>query len=432
MQASGETEAVANPTGGDVVVVVSPGEQWTVVGGSETAFGGLRGSQQMEAVTASANGLVAVGADDASGDLDAAVWRSRDGVEWSRVDAGNPALAGDGRQVMTDVVAGGPGFIAVGSGTNPAVSSEVEGVGFVEAVVWTSADGETWTRGSKAQSLTADDPCLLEEPATSMSAVAAGGPGFVAVGTRNCRAHQHAAVWTSTDGLTWEMAPPDREAALGPGDQIMRDIVERDGTLVAVGQATEGNAFSVPAAWASTDGITWTRAPDPPLLDGTTKGTLYAVTATETGFVAVGVTAADPSQTFLNAGHALERSNSIFVLASQSMDAAVWLSADGLSWAPVDETTGLFTESEAQGMLDVSVAYGGLVAVGFTGVLADRDAAVWLSEDGTEWRKTDDAAEFARAGVQQASGVIEGGQGLVSVGFGGSLLGFDAAVWTSP
>jgi hypothetical protein len=40
----------------------------------------------------------------------------------------------------------------------------------------------------------------------SIVAVVAGGPSFVAVGTRN---QNDAATWTSADGTEWEPVPPD-------------------------------------------------------------------------------------------------------------------------------------------------------------------------------------------------------------------------------
>jgi hypothetical protein len=81
----------------------------------------------------------------------------------------------------------------------------------------------------------------------------------------------------------------------------------------------------------------------------------------------------------------------------------------------------------------------GLVAVGWDGLFADRDAAVWTSTDGITWsRVAHDAAVFGAADSQVMLSVTGGGPGLVAVGgelvaVGGDLSGgdADAAVWVA-
>lgn len=117
-------------------------------------------------------------------------------------------------------------------------------------------------------------------------------------------------------------------------------------------------------------------------------------------------------------------------------DAAVWLSADGLTWERVtsDAFAGdmnQFGSSDGeQWMSDVVVGPQGLVAVGGD---SQTGAAVWTSPDGRNWsRLPDDPAVFG-VGGQAASAtnwmqaVITGGPGLVAVG----TVGNAGTVWAS-
>jgi len=87
--------------------------------------------------------------------------------------------------------------------------------------------------------------------------VIAGGPGLVAVGDASMDASDSwmAAVWTSTDGVTWSRVPPQPEVLGGPDvPQAMFSVATGGPGLVAAGESSQG-----PAVWTSTDGITWSR-----------------------------------------------------------------------------------------------------------------------------------------------------------------------------
>ena len=79
-----------------------------------------------------------------------------------------------------------------------------------------------------------------------MLAVAAGGPGFVAVGT----GADGAAAWTSTDGLTWTAVAdgPDLKGA------TMDAVTTTSNGFEAAGYDSDGARL-----WSSTDGSTWSR-----------------------------------------------------------------------------------------------------------------------------------------------------------------------------
>ncbi len=115
-----------------------------------------------------------------------------------------------------------------------------------------------------------------------------GGLGLVAVGTN--LASDHALAWLSSDGASWTLAP-DQESLTYHGLKItMADVVGGpDGTLVAVGWFLFGQQFGQGTSWTSPDGTTWTRAPD---LAAYGQGEPGAVIADGSRFVAVGTVGA--------------------------------------------------------------------------------------------------------------------------------------------
>ena len=64
-----------------------------------------------------------------------------------------------------------------------------------------------------------------------------------------------AAVWTSTDGVTWSRVPPQPEILGGPDYQAMDTVYVGGPGLVAVGESSPQRL----TVWTSTDGTTWFR-----------------------------------------------------------------------------------------------------------------------------------------------------------------------------
>jgi hypothetical protein len=383
--------------------------QWSRVAHDEAVFGGVR-SQVMTSVVAGGPGLVAVGHDglwdenprDWYPDPSAAVWTSEDGIVWSRVPHDEEIFGG---AVMNDVTLGGPGLVAVGwSDSN--------------AAVWTSVDGLTWSR--------VHDDSLRTGHA--MNSVVVGGPGLVAVGREGGAA---AAVWTSVDGLTWTRVPHDREifgspTALGFG---MISVTAGGPGLVAVGAWPEAPRISA-KVWTSVDGLTWTRVPDDEAgFDGVHVP--LSVTAGGPGLVAVGLDGAG---------------------------AGVWTSVDGFHWVQVPDDEAIFSatygsdsapdsrvyqpppEGAGLAMNDVIAVGDGLVAVGgptynYRGPRdGDLGAAVWTSPDGITWsRVPHDTAVFGGTGENSIWSVTTAGSNLVAVGSHQHSIEIDAnaAVWVA-
>jgi hypothetical protein len=141
-----------------------------------------------------------------------------------------------------------------------------------EAAVWTSADGVTWSR------VPHDEEVFGGEEHATMTGVTAHGTGMVAIGEVQTDGIRGAAVWTSTDGITWSRLPNDK--ALFP-DASMVDVTAVGSLLVAVGES--GSAVAV---WTSVDGIEWSRVVHDEA--NSSRSSLWGVTATDAGLVAVG------------------------------------------------------------------------------------------------------------------------------------------------
>ncbi len=336
--------------------------QWTRV----EAGASLDGSGQQE-ILALANvpedRAVAVGR---SGDA-AAVWMF-DGSSWSPGDVGGE------RGVMWDVVSAGDELIAVGSRGS-------------DAAFWLRS-GDGW------QSASCDDGCGGPGQQRAYAAIARRDGSFVAVG--NDRGHDgkfDAAVWVSRDGgESWERAAADDTDLAGANSQVMKDVVELDGQLVAVGRDVDDAAV-----WTSLGGSDWSPVSDPDLGAPTRSLEMNSMATVGTRIVAVG----------------REQQGN-------RTAAAAWFVDPGSTWRRAGGDFAL----RGQQMRAVAAAPSELVAVGFDeGKIA---AAVWRSEDGETWTRISSSA-FA-GDVVEMNGVARMAKGTL---FGGGSEGEDAALWES-
>ncbi len=298
-------------------------------------------------------------------------------------------LGGAGTQDMRGVVGWGGGLVAVGG------DDSGEGVDGVDAAVWVSADGASWVRVDQA-ALAAPDFQALE-------AVAEWDGGLVAVGSDR----GHGVVWVSPDGASWTRI---NDPAFGPMPDDTKDIYRNmygvarwGGGLVVVG--IEGSRDDLDAAvWMSVDGLSWVRVDDP-ALGGDGDQTMDSVVAWEGGLAAVGTQ-----------GH------------GDDLDAAVWVSADGLSWVRVEDPA--LGGDGGQQLGDVVAWEGGLVAVGGDDSGPDADGVVWVSADGLSWTRVEHPA-LGGVDNQYIAGVAVWNGGLVAVGLHNSDGAWDGAVWMS-
>ena len=171
-------------------------------------------------------GLVAVGSDTVTGDSDAAIWTSTDGLEWERVGQ-EAVLGGPGEQELRDVVAFGDGLIAVGRDNS-------RGAG-TDAAIWFTHDGLNWARRD-AGSLGGDGDQALDRIIELPGDTA--GAALVVAGSDGAGGTDDAAVWLSEDGATWTRERHDVFA--GPGEQRIHSLFATGGRLYAVGRGGSG------------------------------------------------------------------------------------------------------------------------------------------------------------------------------------------------
>jgi hypothetical protein len=141
---------------------------WSPGDAEDGSFGGP-GSQQAYGCAASEDGFIVVGSDDRSGDSDARIWTSEDGVAWTRVESG--MLGGAGDQWASAVVAipedQGGGWLVGGTDT-------VAGDG--DVALWRlHADGELSRRDR-------GEPELSGAGEQSVNAMAVDGDRVLIVG----------------------------------------------------------------------------------------------------------------------------------------------------------------------------------------------------------------------------------------------------------
>jgi len=298
-------------------------------------------------------GLVAVGTISIAGHDSVVLWSSPDGLSWTRapadpvlLDSTSGRLAQRGNQLVLDafscvtggtycgtskllvsvagspwhtatginsdwsyqaVVAGGPGFVAAGTGQ--------DSLDNVTGVFATSVDGLHWSEVAPTATMAG----------ATIGGLAAGPTGLVAVGQLGGQP----AVWASPDGLTWTRV----SFANAPAGGIVTDVARAGSQWVAV-----GNRAGQATAWTSNDGASWQGDPPSSGLEGTVVRRIVAIGS---GFVALG--------------------------ESTPGNGAAWQSADGTSWTQLD-TGAMFNSGEvsAVGAVGGRVALFGVGASGQT------------------------------------------------------------------
>jgi hypothetical protein len=157
-------------------------------------------------------------------------------LQLTRVE-GIPAAFGQ----LADVIPGGPGFIAVGSGM-----SDPEG--WPEGMILTSTDGFVWDRVP-----------LPPDASIELVDVTEWAGGYAALGWGASMGE--VAVWSSSDGIDWQQASLPVPASVFEAYPIT--ITGTEEGLLAVGcnqMSAHGECGGAPVAWTSSDGITWDRS----------------------------------------------------------------------------------------------------------------------------------------------------------------------------
>ena len=194
-------------------------------GGAAGAVADAGGSSQMLAVTATADGFLAVGSHGSR----PAAWTTPDGRTWSQADL--PLPAGATGAVLEHVAADGRIVVAVGVAQTAA--------GQVPFAARSADGGRTWTEAA------------LPVPAgtAQVSALAAAGGSFTVTGMFGVRpGEQDVVVWTSPDGTTWQAATPAGPGLASPGIQAITGLAVSGRTLTGVG-FTATPAGEQPTLW---------------------------------------------------------------------------------------------------------------------------------------------------------------------------------------
>lgn len=273
------------------------------------------------------SGFLAAGTTGAQRNV--ALWDSPDGRTWTRRD--DPLLTSvQGVRVASLAVRGGDALLVATSedgATTPVVLAEA---------------GGRWARV---------DPAVFGRDASRVSGAAAGPGTWVLVGSAGVPASPR--MWWSVDLETWNEGVL---AGGGGGDTHPRAVVAGAGGYVSVGTVDDHSVV----AFRSPDGRRWEQVDSPAFHD---DRDLAAVTigAGPAGYIAGG---------------------SAF---GETMDAAVWSSADGLTWTRVEQPS--FVASTTLGIWGVAPVGDGWQAVG--GEADDTAPAAWTSPDGVTWTRVE-------------------------------------------
>lgn len=263
----------------------------------------------------------------------AVVWTSADGTRWARSDLDD----GDGLASVASAGARRPGLLVV-------VGTVTSRLGDRDGRIWTSRDGATWSAATVPAIGPGDQ---------SLTSVAGGPLGFVAAGVDG----PVPAVWTSPDGLVWARVR-------GPflASERVEGVAVGPQGAVAVGTITTSGDLDG-MAWFSADGKAWRTVPlGPAGFTGRTPQAVHAVTATGSGFVAVG-----------------DDSN------GERRVAVAWTSADGIIWQRQPPSDLVVSSGSTAGVTVTDVAGSGpLIAVG-----GSVSVQLWGSPDGRSWSRQD-------------------------------------------
>ena len=334
------------------------------------------------------------------------IWVDRGAGGWEAIDSENLS-AGQ----VTDVVAYKGGFVAVGTEDfGVAAGRQYLGDSQPDGLLWTSPDGQKWTRlgavlsevtdedlevienpdASQADAITsiqASQPLETVEPAggrgvRSLDAAAPLGDGFIAVGVAYVDGDADPLVVTSADG---KAIKGENAGAGGGGIQRLRDVCVANGTTIAVGSAGGAEGYDVLVRHRAEDG-TWAEVTDDGSFRGGGNQQAYGCAAGEDGFVVVGSD---------------DRSG--------DADARVWTSEDGLDWTRVESgLLGGGGDQWASAAAAVPDDEGGGWLIGGTDTAAgDGDAALWrLPTDGELSRRDRGEPELGGTGRQSVSSIV--------------------------
>jgi hypothetical protein len=292
------TQPVAEASPDPDVSPAAIGEIWASIPFDDAA-GGL-----IEAVTFAGADLVGVGRgscvtdSDGAGECVAAAWTTRQGEGWIRTPGQAGLQVGPGEPTsgpetgIFDLASGPAGLVAIGYDNDPLPGSCPVAPCTSGPAVWRSQDGQTWQRAQVDFG-----PGFIDSFSEPITAIGAGPDAYVMVGYAlgvgpSGDTEARATAWASPDGVTWTRANDSEDLTLGgcveAGQQAdcggMRAVAAMPSGFVAVGYRYAGGEIRSPAAWTSPDGLTWTLT----MAGLDFEGDLASVTVGPAGVVAGG------------------------------------------------------------------------------------------------------------------------------------------------
>jgi len=349
--------------------------------------------------------LVAVGFDPgADFRQDGVIFVSEDGLTWTRLAENDPALT-TGTVLMYGITEGGPGLVAVGMSCedNPCEASPYP-------TVWTSVDGNAWTRSPNEPDVFGTWGAIEDVVATDHGIVAAG---WLAGSDADDVIWSRPAVWLSPDGAEWTRVW-EGERVSGSHAFLGAVAVSPDGVLVAVGSGQNELDEPVAAVWTSTDAHLWERVePNSPAFgDQTDPNILMPVDVAwgSSGFIAVG--------------------------GQGGSQVAIWHSPDGRSWTRIETADQPFGTGGTLG--SVAALQSGFVAAGpgfddFNGPPVPPPVTLWTSVDGSTWNWAGELGSGSALAIVVTDLRIAVAGQTITGGFATAAADdYHAAVWQGP
>ena len=267
------------------------------------------------------------------------------------------------------------------------------GVGSADGhpAIWRRAADGTWSLVS------ASSPAVYQRAGTeSLTSVAHGPAGWIAVGGAVSGTSGRAVIVTSSDGVSWQAV----DGALAEAGISVTGVTAGQHGYVIVGKHVSGGR-TVAAMWWSADLRNWVRGSNGGL-DGRLKpSTVFAVGAATTGFVAAG---------------------------THGGCHTIWTSADGRNWSPYDvprppgATDALLSQVAVNGTRVVTAGY-------VVGKAGDMPVVVASADGGRHWRQI---LLSAPAGLGSVTALTAAGNGFVAAGQAGHAGAQHAVTWSSP
>ncbi|HEY5487991.1 MAG TPA: sialidase family protein [Candidatus Limnocylindrales bacterium] len=228
----------------------------------------------------------------------------------------------------------------------------------------------------------------------------AGGKLFMVGSTAPAGGTQTTEVWSSPDGTNWE--PVSAPGAFEKSGRFFPQGISSDGQgglIVVGGVSSDQTETTIPTAWHSTDGRTWTQAQ----VGTAALARMAGVAARPGAIVAIG-----DWRVPVSGGAADQTVNQMYA----------WFSADGNNWSQV-----VLPDSSGYAPMAVTAWKGGFAAIAQSDGLV-LSSSIWTSADGRTWEKTtQDFVGFGPLAITALGGrVVAVGDYLDPKGSVGSLV----------